>query len=89
MFDGINCWKKFIIFSALLTIILSVIIYFIAEIGIPLAILSIALLSILLKILVDNFGDIMLTDTKFYMSSSDIKEFEKKEVDPSLFTNSY
>ncbi len=88
MFDGVNCMRKFIIYSILLIVPLSVVVYFIANIGIPFAIVSIALLSVLVKILVDKFGDRMFTDPKFYMNSSDIKKFGKEKVDRSLFTNS-
>lgn len=88
MFDGVNCWRKTVIYSALLIVPLSVVIYFIANIGVPFAIISIALLLVLVKILVDKFGDQMFTDPKYYMSSSDIKIFGKEKVDRSLFTNS-
>ncbi len=88
MFDGVNCWEKFVLFSALLIIPLAVVIYFIAILGIPFAIVSIALFSVLIKILIDRFGDRMFTDPELYMDSSEIRKFREQKVDRSLFENS-
>jgi hypothetical protein len=85
MFNGDNCKKKFALFAALLIGSFSVILYFVVQIGIPDAILAIALLSVILRIIVDNYGDRMLTDSKVYMSRSDIEEFGKKKLDTSIF----
>lgn len=72
--------KKFIIFSGLLIALFSVILYPISLIGIPYAILAIAILSVALRIIVDKYGDGMLTDSKVYMSRDDIQEFGKKKI---------
>jgi membrane protein implicated in regulation of membrane protease activity len=85
VFSGNNCLNKFIIFSGLLIGLFSVILYFMTQIGVAAAILSIAILSVVLRIIVDKYGDKMLTDSKVYMSRTDIEEFGKKKLDPSIF----
>lgn len=83
MFDKPNSFKKFIIFFLLLAIPGSMIIYFTALItkSTIACILVLGLLSIPLRIIVDEYGDKMLTDPECYMNEFEIEEFGKKKVD--------
>ncbi len=87
MFDGDNCWKKFVQFSVLLTVSFAIILSLSAFIGLIASILVLGLLSIALRIIVDNYGDRMLTDPDVYMSPSQMEEFGKKELDSSKFSS--
>jgi hypothetical protein len=45
----------------------------------------IGLLSIPLRIIVDEHGDKILTDPEYYMNTSDIKEFGSEKLNMSEF----
>lgn len=74
-----NSWKKFVIFSIMIIVPFAIILYIIAFFGgfIP-SILMLGLLSIVLRIIVAEYGDRMLS--KDYMSPDQIEEFEKKKI---------
>lgn len=85
MFNGDNCKEKFARFAALLIVLFAVVLFLSAFLGLVASILVLGLLSIALRIIVDNYGDKMLTHDEVYMNSSQIEEFGKKKLDTSRF----
>lgn len=85
MFDGDNCPRKFVRFSMLLIISFAVVLTLSAFFGFIASLLVLGLLSVVLRFVVDIYGDKQLTRDKVYMSPSQIEEFEKKKLDPSKF----
>jgi len=81
LFTEPNCWVK----CAKFVICMILLISFVAIIGNILLNLyaSIALIvvgAILLRYIVDQYGDAWLTDDKYYMSDTEIEEFGRKEI---------
>ncbi len=88
MFSGENCAKKFAVFIALLIVPFAAILALSAFLGFIASILTLGLLSIALRIIVDIYGDRMLTHAEVYMNTNQMEEFGKKLLDPSNFKKS-